>query len=372
MAHQPKTAPPTGPVQLPTAELMAEVRNLVGALGYRAVTSLTDKATSATARLGGGAVGAVKKGAGQVTGAAGAGATGALGGVKEVAKQATKGSVTGAVKGAADSAKTAVGNLLGGGKGAKVTNIVEEVDVGVPVNVAYDQWTEFAEFPDFMKNVEQVEQESDEKLRWKAKIGLSRRNWESTITEQVPNQRIVWRSTGDKGYVDGAVTFHELGPDLTRIIVVLEYHPQGFVERFGNLWHAQGRRARANLRHFQRHVLTHTILHPDEERGWRGEIRDSRVVSAADSGRRDTESSSRPAERGRPTSRREEREEAEEQPERPARRDRAVSPDVPKPVGRAPRRATTERGAERAPRGEATGGRPDRAARRREPDKGEE
>ena len=63
-------------------------------------------------------------------------------------------------------------------------------------------------------------------------------------SSRFPHERIVWRSKGAKGYVDGAVTFHELTPDLTRILVVLEYHPQGFFEKTGNLWRAQGRRAR--------------------------------------------------------------------------------------------------------------------------------
>ena len=100
------------------------------------------------------------------------------------------------------------------------------------------------------------------------------------ITEQVPNERIIWRSTGNKGYVEGAVTFHELAPDLTRIILVLEYHPKGLFERTGNLWRAQGRRARLELKHFQRRTMTRTLLHPDEVEGWEGEIHDGKVVSS--------------------------------------------------------------------------------------------
>nr|GLK36566.1 hypothetical protein GCM10017611_34230 [Rhodococcus wratislaviensis] len=129
-----------------------------------------------------------------------------------------------------------------------------------------------------MKKVERVEQESDEKLEWKAQIFLSHRTWEATILEQVPDERIVWRSKGAKGFIDGAVTFHEVTPDLTRIVLILEYHPKGLFEKTGNLWRAQGRRARLELKHFARHVMTQTILHPDDLEGWRGEIRDGQVV----------------------------------------------------------------------------------------------
>jgi hypothetical protein len=169
----------------------------------------------------------------------------------------------------------------GGGRGKKlkVTNIVEQVDVGVPVRLAYDQWTRFTDFPSFMKKVENVEQKSDEELNWKAQIFWSHRNWASTIKRQVPDEAIVWTSKGQKGHVDGAVTFHEIGPNLTRVMVVLEYYPQGGFEHIGNLWRAQGRRVRLELKHYRRHMMTQAVLHPDEIQGWRGVIEDGEVVT---------------------------------------------------------------------------------------------
>ena len=163
-------------------------------------------------------------------------------------------------------------------------NIIEEIDVGVPVSVAYNQWTSFSEFPSFMKKVKNVDEETDEEttISWKAQVFWSHRTWEAKILEQVPDERIVWRSKGQKGHVDGAVTFHELGPNLTRILVVLEYYPQGFMERTGNIWRAAGRRARLELKHFRRHVMTRTILNPDEVEGWRGIIEDGEVVKTHD------------------------------------------------------------------------------------------
>jgi len=133
-----------------------------------------------------------------------------------------------------------------------------------------------------MKKVENVESPDDTKLNFKAQIFLSHRTWEASVLEQVPDERIVWKSKGQKGHVDGAVTFHEIGPNLTRILVVLEYYPQGLFEKTGNIWEAQGRRARAELRHFRRHVMTRTILDPDEVEGWRGTIEDGEVVETHD------------------------------------------------------------------------------------------
>jgi hypothetical protein len=176
-------------------------------------------------------------------------------------------------------------NLLGGGGGGggggkklKVTVISEDQDIGLPLRTTYDLWTQLADFPTFMKKVESVEQESDEKTNWKAQVLWSHRTFEATVVEQVPDSHIVWRSKGAKGHVDGAVTFTSLGPNLTRVLLVLEYYPQGLFERTGNIWRAQGRRARLEFQHFRRHAMSHVLTRQDEVEGWRGEIRDNEVI----------------------------------------------------------------------------------------------
>src|SRR5215217_3762940 len=197
------------------------------------------------------------------------------------AKAEGKSPAGGAVKGLFSGLKEKLSGGGGGGgadKATKAMNIVESIDVGVPIRVAYNQWTQFGEFPSFMKKVESVETAEDNKLNWKAQVFWSHRTWEATIQKQVPDECIVWRSKGPKGHVDGAVTFHELGPNLTRILLILEYYPQGLFERTGNLWRAQGRRARLEFKHFRRHAMTNVLLRQEEVEGWRGEIRDSEVV----------------------------------------------------------------------------------------------
>jgi len=236
-------------------------------LGDKALDSVNDKLSGLTDKLtdigDGGPIGKAAAKAGE---ASAKGDNPVMGGLK------------GAASGIKDKITGGGGGKSSGGKATKSTNIVETIDVGVPVRVAYNQWTEFGAFPSFMKKVESAEATDDNKINFKAQIFLSHRSWEATILQQIPDESIVWRSKGQKGHVDGAVTFHEIGPNLTRILVVLEYYPQGLFEKTGNIWEAQGRRARAEVRHFRRHVMTRTILNPDEVEGWRGRIEDGEVV----------------------------------------------------------------------------------------------
>ncbi|MFE0907886.1 SRPBCC family protein [Streptomyces rochei] len=168
------------------------------------------------------------------------------------------------------------GGRGGSGGSVKATHIMESVDIGVPLRTVYDQWTQLQDFSGFTKGVQSVSPHDEVTSDWTAKIAFSTRSWKATVQEQIPDQRIVWTSEGAKGSTKGVVTFHELAPRLTRVVVVVEYYPAGFFEKTGNLWRAQGRRLRLDLKHFARHV---TLRGEDEElEGWRGEIRDGEVV----------------------------------------------------------------------------------------------
>jgi uncharacterized membrane protein len=225
------------------------------------VRSLTDKVSEATQSLEEGS------GLGEV-------AKGMLGGGNPVGAVA-KGIGT-AVKN-----KFSGGGKGGGGQGGvKAVHMSEQVDVGVPVQTAYDQWTQFKEFAQFTKGVQSVEQTGDEEVVWHAKIWWSSRSWTARISEQVPNERISWESDGEKGSPNGVVTFHELAPNLTRVLVTVEYHPKGFMEKTANIWRAQGRRLRLDLQHFRRFVM----FQGEATGGWHGEIRDGEVVRGHDEG----------------------------------------------------------------------------------------
>ncbi|MBB6414946.1 SRPBCC family protein [Streptomyces sp. AK010] len=176
-----------------------------------------------------------------------------------------------------DKVTDAFKGLGGKGKGRsgnKPTVIIEHIDVGVPLRTAYDQWTQYQDFSTFAKGVKAASKSDDTTSDWQSKVWWSNRSWKATTTEQVPDDRISWTSEGAKGTTKGVVSFHRLTDNLTRVLLVIEYYPSGFFEKTGNIWRAQGRRTRLDLKNFVRYIT----IKGEAEDGWRGEIRDGEVV----------------------------------------------------------------------------------------------
>ncbi|MEU0575767.1 SRPBCC family protein [Streptomyces griseoincarnatus] len=183
---------------------------------------------------------------------------------------------------AKDNVKGALKNLGGGGgkrkksSGNKPTVIMEYIDVGVPLRTAYDQWTQYQDFSTFAKGVKSANKSDDTTSDWQAKIWWSSRSWKATTNEQAPDDRIAWSTEGAKGTMKGVVSFHKIADNLTRVLMVIEYYPSGFFEKTGNIWRAQGRRARLDLKNFARFIT----IKGEAEDSWRGEIREGEVVKS--------------------------------------------------------------------------------------------
>ena len=148
-----------------------------------------------------------------------------------------------------------------------MSTIQESVDVRVPVRAAYDQWTQFEEFPRFMEGVESVTQTDDTHLRWVATIDGVHREWEAEIAEQHPDERVAWRST-DGATNAGAVTFHRLDEEQTRVMLQLEFEPQGVAEQVGDKLGFVRRQAKGDLERFKDFIEGQA----SPTGGWRGDV----------------------------------------------------------------------------------------------------
>ncbi|MBX3285569.1 MAG: SRPBCC family protein [Acidimicrobiales bacterium] len=128
--------------------------------------------------------------------------------------------------------------------------MLSEIDVDVPVRTAYDQWTQFEDFPLFMRHVKEVEQLDDRHVRFKASILGVKREWEAEITEQTPDQRVAWTAVDGTANA-GAVTFHPLADERTRVVLQLDLEPEGFVEQVADKGGLADDRAEIDLRSFK-------------------------------------------------------------------------------------------------------------------------
>jgi hypothetical protein len=149
-----------------------------------------------------------------------------------------------------------------------MSDVTASVDVRVPVRTAYNQWTQFETFPEFMSGVVSVRQRDDRRTHWVTEVAGARREFDAEIVEQLPDQRISWRSTDGDVQHSGTVAFEVLADDQTRVTVDLGWQPQGLMEKAGDVMGVDRLQIKADLERFRRFI---------EERGaetgqWRGEI----------------------------------------------------------------------------------------------------
>ena len=145
--------------------------------------------------------------------------------------------------------------------------IIEAIEVNVPDNVAYNQFTQFEDLPQFMNSVKEIRQLDDKRLHWKANVAGEDKEWDAEITEQIPDKRIAWRSIGGVRN-GGVVTFHKISDNVTRITLQMDYQPEGVLEQIGDALGAVRMEARSNLSN-----LKELLEKRGSETGaWRGKI----------------------------------------------------------------------------------------------------
>ena len=149
-----------------------------------------------------------------------------------------------------------------------MSTVEKSIEVNVPVNTAYNQWTQFEEFPRFMEEgITEVKQLDDTHLFWRAKIAGKEKEWDAEIAEQIPDHRIAWRSTS--GALNaGVVTFHKIADNTTRIMLQMDYEPEGVTENVGDVAGVFSRRVSGDLERFKQFIESRG----QETGAWRGNV----------------------------------------------------------------------------------------------------
>jgi uncharacterized membrane protein len=201
------------------------------------------------------------------------------GGATGIAKEAGKS----VLPGGGDSKGGGQKGTPGVGKGRRMP-VQQAVDVGVPLQTAYNQWTQFEEWPQFMHRLDQATQEDDSNVSFRTKVWGMSREFEAQIVQQRPDERIMWNVSKGVQHT-GVVTFHELGDRLTRIQVSLDVEPGSLIEKAARGMRHVKRAVRADLARFKAFIEMQEV----ETGAWRGVIEDGEVVkehpSSYDKGR---------------------------------------------------------------------------------------
>ncbi|MDJ1114765.1 SRPBCC family protein [Microbacterium dauci] len=146
--------------------------------------------------------------------------------------------------------------------------IIETIDVAVPVRTAYNQWTQFESFPAFLDEVKSITQTDDTHTRWTVNVGGVEREFDAEITEQHPDERVAWNSVGGDTEHAGVVTFHKLSDTETRVTVQLDWEPEGLAEKIGSLIGAGGHAVKKDLKNFKQFIETRG----DATGAWRDDV----------------------------------------------------------------------------------------------------
>lgn len=208
-----------------------------------------------------------------------------------------------------------------------MARIEKTVEVDAPVRKVYDQWTQFKDFPRFMEGVQEIRQIDDTHLHWRTEIAGKQKEWDAEITEQVPDQRIAWRSTGGTRH-NGVVTFEPTQQKHTQVTLAMDYDTETITESVGDMLGVTARRVEADLERFKQF-----IEQPISDAGqWRGEAREGQVSGRSGqdnpSGRYDDRSGAN-GERGSATSQRSSGERTADDGERAVAADDGMSAVAP-------------------------------------------
>ncbi len=148
-----------------------------------------------------------------------------------------------------------------------MSTIEQSIEVDVPVSTAYNQWTQFESFPRFMEGVDEIRQISDTRNHWITEIAGVKREFDTEITEQHPDERIAWKAVDGADHA-GVVTFHRIAEGKTKIMLQMDFAPEGLAEQVGDKLGVVKTRTKGDLERFKDFMESRGT----ETGAWRGDV----------------------------------------------------------------------------------------------------
>ncbi|OEJ28214.1 cyclase [Streptomyces agglomeratus] len=149
-----------------------------------------------------------------------------------------------------------------------MSQVEESIEVGVPVNTAYNQWTQFETFPQFMEGVERIDQRTDTLTHWVTNVNGVAREFDAEVTEQIPDERVAWTTVNGEAKQAGVVTFHRIDDATTKVMLQMDFDPDGLAETVGDKLGFVKRQVTGDLKRFKMFMENRG----GETGAWRGQV----------------------------------------------------------------------------------------------------
>ncbi|MGW7210830.1 SRPBCC family protein, partial [Streptomyces sp. NPDC054837] len=111
---------------------------------------------------------------------------------------------------------------------------------------------------------------------WITSIGGVRREFDTEIVDQMPDDRITWRTVDGETRQRGSVRFEQLDDTHTRVELTMDVEPTGVAEKGADALGMIDRRVKGDLHRFKEYIEHHG----GETGAWRGRIRPGNPGSA--------------------------------------------------------------------------------------------
>lgn len=150
------------------------------------------------------------------------------------------------------------------------TTIHASIDIEATPQTVYKSWSRFEEFPTFMEGVQTVssyEHEGNTVTEWVLNIEGEPISFQAKTAELIADRRISWTTTTEHPTHSGVATIHRITDGVTRLIVEMDYEPEGIMQRIGDLIGVPGRLLERNLARFKRWVEEGHTLEAERAKG---------------------------------------------------------------------------------------------------------
>lgn len=139
-----------------------------------------------------------------------------------------------------------------------MSTLEEHVDVGVPLNKAWDSLHQVESYPRFVEGVRDARTVAEGRTQLNVEAGGQARELEAEVSDRSGERVMEWQTTGAPDLI-GSFSLQPIDQNHTRVQARVEYDPDSIRDAFGGpkgfaQVNAIERLVRSDLEHFKEYV----------------------------------------------------------------------------------------------------------------------